>query len=458
MTKIHNAAVAAYFLLVALQGCVTYAPAPLVATELRPPDAATIRLRANAIQHPILKALDFDIDDGLSPDEAAILAVIANPKLRASRDQRKIVAAQLLQAGVLPNPQLSYGLDVPTGGVTQGTVNGFNVGLNWEITSLISRNAKLASAQADVVAVDLDLAWQEWQSAEAAKMQVYHLYYFEQELSIARREVEGLREDLDRIRRGADLGLVTVVDRSAAEAALQRITATVLATEQQHEDDRLALNQSLGFPADEILQLEKNIAPPDLKTLPSVAELTQGVEERRLDLLALKSGYQSQEEKLRAAVLSQFPKIAIGFSHAGDTTNVISTGFGITIDLPLFDRNQGAIALEDATRTKLFDEYTLRLFEARGEIARLVADLTLQQRQIDAAENSIPISENVVNAYREALRRGNADILTYYAARSEWVTKRLELLELKRQLADMDVGLEIAAGRYLADVGKGTVR
>lgn len=457
MTNINNSCAAAvFFLLLALQSCATYTPAPLVDAMPRPSDAATLRLRANAIHHPILKAIEFDIDDGLSPDEAAILAVIANPKLRASRDQRKIVAAQLLQAGVLPNPQLSYGLDVPTAGMTQGTVNGFNAGLNWEITSLISRNAKLASAKADVAAVDLDLAWQEWQSAQAAKMQVYHLYYFEQQLNIARGEVEDLRADLDRIRRGAELGLVTVVDRSAAEAALQRITATVLATEQQQEDDRLALNQSLGFPADEILPLEKNIAPADLITLPSVAELTNGVEERRLDLLALKSGYQSQEEKLRATVLSQFPKIAIGFSHAGDTSNVITTGFGITVDLPLFDRNQGAIALEDATRAKLFDEYALRLFEARGEIARLVADLSLLKRQIDGAEQSIPILENVVNAYREALLRGNADILTYYAARSEWVTKRLELVELKRQLADMNVGLEIAAGRYLATAGKGT--
>jgi outer membrane protein TolC len=82
----------------------------------------------------------------------------------------------------------------------------------------------------------------------------------------------------------------------------------------------------------------------------------------------------------------------------------------------------------------------------------------LLQRQIDGAEKSIPILENVVNAYREALLRGNADILTYYAARAEWVTKRLERLELKRQLADMNVGLEIAAGRYLATAGKGTVR
>ena len=170
MTKIHNGwAPVVFFLLLALQGCASYTPAPLVDAMPHPPDAATLPLRAKAIHHPIVKAIDFDIDDGLSPDEAAILAVIANPKLRASRDQRKIVAAQLLQAGILPNPQLSYGLAVPTAGVTQGTVNGFNLGLNWEITSLISYNAKLASAKADVVAVDLDLAWQEWQSAQASQ-------------------------------------------------------------------------------------------------------------------------------------------------------------------------------------------------------------------------------------------------------------------------------------------------
>ena len=62
------------------------------------------------------------------------------------------------------------------------------------------------------------------------------------------------------------------------------------------------------------------------------------------------SGYRGQEVRLRAGILQQFPKINIGFLRAGDNTNVITTGFGVTIDLPLFDRNQGAIAVEDATR------------------------------------------------------------------------------------------------------------
>jgi len=95
-------------------------------------------------------------------------------------------------------------------------------------------------------------------------------------------------------------------------------------------------------------------------------EFTDQIEDRRLDLLALKSGYQSQEERLRAAILQQFPKISLGFSRARDTTNVVSTGFGITIDLPLFDRNQGGIAFGKAQRGPSFSTNILRACSKRA--------------------------------------------------------------------------------------------
>jgi len=441
-------------LLALLAGCASYAPLPLdretVAAKLQPPDHQTIRLLAKEIHHPMLQPLDINIDNGLSPDEAAILAVLANQKLRALRDQRGIAAAQLLQAGILPNPQLSYTLDVPTGGTTPpGLVNAFGLDLSWEITSLITRGAKMAAAKADASSVDLDIAWQEWQTAQAAKLQVYHLFFFDQQLAVARQEEARLRENLDLVKRAASLGFVTVVDLAAAEAALQKMHGSVLTMEQQREQERVALNQLMGFPSEEIIPLEVKIRPPDPKLLPSVTELFDGLDLRRLDLLALKQGYQSQEERLRSAILAQFPKINLGFSRARDTSNIITTGFGITIDLPLFDRNQGAVAIETATRVKLFDEYVARLFEARSEVARILANMRSFQRQSEATERLIPTLQNVAESYRRALLQGNADVLTYYNARAELTTKQMELLDLKRQLADMYVALEIATGRYL---------
>ena len=75
-----------------------------------------ISLQAQNIAHPILKPIHFDAGNGLSPDEAAILAVLVNPSLRSERDRRSVACAQLLQAGLLPNPQFTYAPEFPTAG------------------------------------------------------------------------------------------------------------------------------------------------------------------------------------------------------------------------------------------------------------------------------------------------------------------------------------------------------
>ncbi len=92
---------------------------------LKPPSMEALRIQAKEIKHPTLKPLDIDLQKGLSPDGAAIMAVLANPSLRIARDRKGIAAAQLWQAGILPNPQFSYSLDVPTGGATQGAFNAY---------------------------------------------------------------------------------------------------------------------------------------------------------------------------------------------------------------------------------------------------------------------------------------------------------------------------------------------
>ena len=135
-----------------------------------------------------------------------------------------------------------------------------------------------------------------------------------------------------------------------------------------------------------------------------------GIEDRRLDLLALKMGYESQDARVRAAILAQFPKINIGFLQARDNSNVVSTGFAVGIDLPFFDRNQGQIAIQRATRKQLFDEYVDRLFEARSNVATILANMASIKEQIGATENALPTLKDVVEKYRRALLEGMADV------------------------------------------------
>ena len=103
-----------------LSACTHYQPLPLTAEsiqqQLQTPSREQLTIQAAKIKHPLLKPVKFDREDGLSPDKAAILAVLRNPQLRAVRDQHGIANAQLLQAGLLPDPQVSYSFSAPSGG------------------------------------------------------------------------------------------------------------------------------------------------------------------------------------------------------------------------------------------------------------------------------------------------------------------------------------------------------
>ena len=95
-----------------------------VDSALQAPNLAAVKIAAGRLDHPLLKPLLIDGRDGFTPDEVALMAVIASPKLRALRDQRGVAAAQVVQAGLLPNPQLGYSLDRVQGGNDPALING----------------------------------------------------------------------------------------------------------------------------------------------------------------------------------------------------------------------------------------------------------------------------------------------------------------------------------------------
>ena len=441
-------------LLAGLFSCATYQSKPIdqvaVSRRLVAPSMAAIRVKALQIRHPLLKPRHIDFAKGLSAGDAAVIAVIANPALRAQRDRLGVAKAQLIQAGILPNPSFSYSLDVPSGGSDQGTVNAYGFGIDWNILkSLLTRGAKVDAARAQEASVNLDIAWAEWQVAESAKLSVYRVVMLQKELRVAQREENALRKNLEAIRKAVAEGNMTLVDLDAVDATLRRIHTTVLDIKQKLKQEKLALNRVMGFPPSSGVPLKAGMGLPTVKILPSLSGIMKGIENRRLDLLALRQGYKSREASLREAVRAQFPNISIGFSHARDTTNVITTGFGVSISLPFFDRNQGRIAIEKAGRQQLYDEYMDRVFQARADAASILADIRSVDKQIAAAHRAVKTQQKLVHVSYNGFLEGNIDALSYYNEVDRLTTRRLDVLKLEQNLADLYVALEITTGEYI---------
>ncbi len=409
----------------------------------------TLRIPASRFSNSSLEQLPIDLRTGIGPDDAAAIALYSNPALRSIRDRRGLASAQLIQAGILPNPVVSYSRDYVTGGNTAGTVTAYNFTAAWEFSALIPFLPKQTAARKNYRSVDLDVAWDEWQIAVNARTAVYRVLGLNAQLAQAVEATEGLQQSTDAMRKAVDAHEKTVLELAAVESASQDSRATMLALEQEFHKQGLGLNKILGVEAEVKVALRAGLSLPTRLAPPEQHELADDLQARRLDLLGLQQGLESQDATVRAAILAQFPKMSAGFVKASDTTNVHTTGFVVAVDVPIFDRNQGVIATERATRQRLRDEYTQRAFEARSDIAVALADIRSLDRQITAAQEALPLLEKLVSSAQAATEQRNADVLSYYTARSNLLQKRVQLIKLQEQLLEAHTALEIASGRYL---------
>ncbi len=439
--------------LLLFSGCAAYRTMPLTAraveASLEVPPEEELRVRAASLGHPIIKPVDLDISDGISPDEAAVLAVILNPRLRAERDRRGVGGAEVLRAGILPNPRLSYSFELPVMGAKPDTVNALGLGLGWDIGALVSRGAKLESARSRLESVDLDIAWKEWQAAEEAKLGLYQFAAARRRAAVTSEREKTERKIYALIKSAVSLGVKTSPELMRARSALEGARSSLIKARADLEAKRLALNSKIGLPAKTRITPEKTSDLWDFKATPPAGALVEGIEDRRLDIRALGLGYKSQEARLRAAVLEQFPSITIGPRVARDTDGLKTAGGALDLEVPLFDRNQGTIAFERATRKRLFDEYIARIFEARSEVTRLSAELASTASRIEQTRAAIKKMKDLNADLEKALKSGALDALDYYRFLTALESKRLVLLDLEEEMAIEAVSLEKASGRYI---------
>ena len=437
-----------------LGGCSFYQSMPLnahtVEEALQPRPIEAVKVAARQLDHPLVRSLEIDGEGGFTPDEIAVMVVIVSPQLRTVRDQRGLARAQVVQAGILPNPQWSQSADVPRGNLDPTLVTGRTRGFGWDLGALLTHHDDVAAARASARSVDLQIAWEEWQVAQDARLRAFRIASMQERLPLEREIEEGLADNLAAIRKSFDHGLKVAADLTAATDLYTQTRDARLALDQALLADRLALNLALGLPPDAPLQIK---LPENVPTLATDAgagsRLLAGLETRRLDLVALTLGYQSQESTLRSAVLAQFPKINLSVNKANDTSDIKTRGWAVSVELPVFDRHQGAIATAKATRQQLFDDYVARVAEARAQVQQILEDLAVVRTQLDGATASLADLELLAKGYEQAYASRNADVIAYRDARAALDLRRIEQSKLRQDLLELGVGLEIATGRAL---------
>lgn len=453
-----------------LTGCATYhaqklAQSPSFAT------ASTINLQA--IQpFPRLAAYPFNPDNGLDSTEIQMLAVSQNPALRLARQNLGVVQAQAYAAGLLPDPQLTFAHDLSYPSISQ-PASGY--GLNYDFTALLLHSSAKQSANATTRQTQLDLLWQEWQVIGQAQVLMIRAQMQAKTLTVLQQQQTLLTNRARRSSAAMQQGNITRdlvnLDTVAVQAINNRIQDQQVLSLATCYD----LNELLGLAADTQLNLrfdDLTDSPPvnhahdvaQNTNTPAVSPRTQPLAsfqaidpkiiqqalqqlpERRPDLLALQAGYASQDAKLRQAILAQFPALNIGLSHASDSGGLQTQSIGISLSLPIFNRNRGNIAIEEATRTRMQTEYQMRLNQTYASVVRLQAE---QKQQLNIWQNRLNAMQQLqydVNASRPVAVQGLVDDVLWINLNNNLFNQKLDLLLLEQSIREQQAGLNILLG------------
>ncbi len=427
-------------LLAQLPACASYSPRALE-TSPTTLDRQSLSIEAAAIDRPFLVPTTIDLAQPLDMNAIATIAVIANPDLKALRARAKVAEAQAFAARLLPDPTFSLGASRVVTGPDPFVDLASALGL--DINALRTRKVRLAQTRAEATQVRLDLAWSEWQTAGQARIQVARIQNLQQSVAIASTSRDATQSLLDRTLRAAGRGDLAADQVQAARTAAFDAQDRQRTTEHDLAAARLELTKLLGLPptmAIRLAPLPENTPPPGSDVLFDIARVS------RADLKALRAGYDAQEAALHKAVLDQFPNLTLTINAARDSAGNALLGPAVDFTLPLWNRNRGGIAIEEATRAALHSEYEARLFQTRAEIAAAVSGIAVAMRQRDVILHDLPALQRFAVAGRRAADRGDLSPATAEAAEQALRDKQLLLARSSQDIAEQTIALELLTG------------
>jgi len=385
----------------------------------------------------------------LTVADVARLAVLNSPDLRAIRAQSGVSQAQLLQAGLPPNPLVTGSILPLAAGF--GVTNAWNAGLSYDLKSLITLRVRRRSVQETARQVDAQIVWQEWQTAGQARLLAIDLIEGERSLALLGRTATLLSDRERRSRAALAAGNATLATIAPDVAAVQGARSQINDFQRQILVRRHQLNALLGLLPDVPLPLARQPDLPPFNSATILADLPT-LPDRRPDLIALQLGYRAEDAKVRAAILGQFPNLTFGITGGSDNSNVRNVGPQITLELPIFDRNQGNIAIERATREQLHVEYAARLATANGQVRAALSEIALLQRQIASVRAELPALERAASRAQSAFDSAAIDDRAYVDLVSVRYAKEQELVLLEQSLLDQQVTLATLTGAGLPQV------
>lgn len=408
-------------------------------------------------QSPILRRYADPIQ-GASSNDVVRRALSSNAELAAVRLDIERGRARLQQAALRPNPTVDF--EQTTGRLTgsageRETSIGFALPL--ELGGKRQRRIDLARAELD--AADAEIADRERRlTAEVSSSYA--------EAMAAIREIE-IIENLNNL----DVQTVRIVEARVNEGEsaplesnllrveVERLKARRALVEGRLEAAMLRLKNLAGIPASDPLRLRDDLATPVLPDpLASVEAAVDFALHTRPDLRLARLTEEVAQAGLRLARAQATPDVTAFSKYTVNRSIFDNTpvgilrdkdkllSFGVSISIPVFNRNQGAKAEAEAaiSQTRRRREFVETM--VRSEVASAYARYQAAQAAIDTLrEGVLARSQQNIRAVRGAYEVGAFRITDLLVEQRRYVDSQREFIEATaeryRALADLQAAM-----------------
>ena len=378
------------------------------------------------------------LEGAVSEADAVAVALWNNAALEAALGRLGVAKADLHEAGLLRNPNLSMLLPVGP--------KPFELALAAPIEALWQRPRRVAAAKLNLEQVAAELVQNGLNTARDARLAQADLAFAEQRAAITAEAAShrGRIAELTYLRFSAG-------DIGELEARLTRADADGLAEQAARlardvDIARERLRMVMGLRRDD---RPLRATPRELPANPLLEgdELVEAALASRPDLRAAELAIQAAGRRA-GWERSRFLALAPMLSTKGVGSNGIRSGPGLTVDVPLFQRNQGAVsrAQADAERAAreyvaLRDQVELEVRTSRLELLRASESLArIRGKLMPQVEENIRLSER-------AYENGDVAYLTVLEAERQ-------IFDLRLQEADAAAAMTRALAQLERSMGK----
>lgn len=375
--------------------------------------------------------------------EALTLAALYfQPSVDVARAHAELANAAIRTAGARPNPTLALAPEWsanPDAGVSPWVAA---IHLDWPIETAGKRRHRIDRATAAAASAREAVQSEASRVRQQLRSVLVDLAATRERRASLEREVETLARLAELLQERVDAGAASASDLAPIRFSLLQASTELAASEAASAETAARLAEALGVPAPACERLELAPPPGDDAPLLSIArgEALDRALLGRPDVLAALQDYAAAEAALQLELARQYPDLHLGTGYTFDQGQN-KWALGLSIDLPLVDRNQGPIAEAEAAREQAQAQFVATQAQAIAQVDQALARRSGALAQRERLRAIAADRDQNLRRVQDALAFGAAD-------RASELGARLEEIRAARALIDAEASL----GQALADL------